>query len=239
MRASGIKVFGRLFLAGLCLVLSGCASSRGLTWGYSQGAPAQVVAAQQVALVIRVSHAENTPAISSTGGEEIVGFTSRELIARGYKVVYLRGEPSGQISEEATAQPASRAPGRDLILSGEEISKKCRAAREAGAQLIFEFSILMRQKMIVKVRESSVPFVANSRSVEWRQEIRQIALNVIDPNDQSVVADVTALFEKPRQKSVEALQDVLLGLDMVREGRTPATLKLTGKPGAMPKRKAQ
>ena len=154
---------------------------------------------------------------------------AREQIAGAQRVTFVsRVAPANKI-------PAGSADLAGAI-TGELLDRNYRVTtQESGADLFLEFSAQVSQQTVTSTTTLPIPFMTKSRTKsEVRNQIHRITLNVILPQDQTIVGMVTVEYSKPRDKVQDAVKDALLGLDMIRRGSLPSTVNLSGKPGQPP-----
>jgi hypothetical protein len=135
----------------------------------------------------------------------------------------------------ATDKKPTTVAESDLVgaITAELLSRNYRVAtQEAGADLVLEFLTQCTQQMVTSTTSIPIPLMHKSHTTsEWREQIHRITLNIVSPEDRSIVGMATVEYPKPREMVGDTVKDVLLGLDMIRRGRPPSTVELGGKPG--------
>jgi hypothetical protein len=229
-----------LVVSWIGVVITGC-SSRTLSWTSLTEPSQNLSSARRVAVATSVSAIDEHGMFGACSGELTSAITA-ELLARGYRITLLRDQGHTSTSRRskdvltarADTQPAAQIQ-HEVSVGGDGMTARYRAAREIGAELLFEFTIQSNQKMVTHTSISPIPLVPHSSTMEWKQQIRQITLNVSSAADQTILGTTTVHFDSPTDKIQDAVKDLLLGLDMFRQGKPNGKIELTGKPGTLPK----
>jgi hypothetical protein len=203
------------FLAACCVLVSvgaGC-GGRTLTWNYLEGTPDRLANAKRVALVCEVSLAGQMPMLGGTSKEELANAIVSELMHRSYQVTVVRENMMAGLAPSTNA------------------SDRSKAVERTGADLLFEFSTQGVQRMVMHMAIFRLPFTPHKTTTEWKTEIRQMTLRISSPKDRSVLGTTTVRFDDPKDKLNEAVKDLCVGLDMIRQGRPAGTTELKGPPG--------
>lgn len=212
-----MSIVAGLIAAGL-LTAVGCGEKRQLSWHYATGAPQQWVGMKRVALAADITKLSDGASPGRLSATELTTVVAGELMARGYEVSILRLDPR----EAATRDPHDGTTRLD------------RSAERLGAGLVCECSMQAVGKSGTKSVGVRVPYVPVSPSVsesETAVTIIQASLRLSVPLSDSVLGTVTVRYDKPTKRIIDVVRDLGLGLDMIRDGKRPGTVELTGKPG--------
>lgn len=220
-------------------LLVGCGKPRTLSWSAHPGAATRLDGVKHVAVCNYVTFDRNVHAIDASR-VELTNTIAGELLARGYLVTVLGEEEAVDrlitrevITASATTQPVARVE-RQKSLGGEEIDR-FDAAGQANADLLFEFSTQATARMDMKMSiwAPPIPFVPakTKAKMQWSCEIRQISLRISCPQERTILGTATVHYESPEDEMLDAVKDVCLGMDLIRQGTPANAVKLTGDAG--------
>jgi len=237
----GTKCVLATFLAvWVSLGSTGC-SKRTLSWTSLSETSGRLGSTKRVAVAASATAGDEEGMFGAHTGE-FASIISAELLARGYRITMLRdtghGRHSARTKEVLTAradtQPVAKIE-RETTSGGGDMTARQGAAKDVGADLLFEFTIQSSQKMVMHTSVSPIPIVPTKSTMEWKRQIRQITLNVTSVADQVILGTTTVHFSSPTDKIQNAVKDLLLGLDMMRQGKPTSQVELTGPAGVLPK----
>jgi hypothetical protein len=234
---------------------AGC-DKRSLAWTYAQGASGVVAEARAAAIV----QEPVGPRYQGQESREIAGALGEELMKKGLAVVFLY-EPGGGAVYVASAAPASApaadpqsqpaspaaAPGAIAVRGGGMLARYS-AARQAHADVLLE--VEARVHTSVDVYDTGGPYWhygrrgwhgrrgywgydyygGDARVLEYRS-IPSATLRISDPRAHAVLATVTVRYQNASDSPSDVAKDLALGLDLIRDGWSPRTVTLKGKPG--------
>ncbi len=100
-----------------------------------------------------------------------------------------------------------------------------------GEACVFEFSIQGSSEMNMQIYHVPVPGVPIVSKTENRFKIRQITLRISSPKEGTIIGTSTVRYPSPTDNIEKVIKDVLIGLDMIREGHLSDSVTLMGDPG--------
>jgi uncharacterized protein YkwD len=227
---AGIESIAWLAAALCCigtLLTFGCANQRTLAWRYA-GDTAALANAKRVAVANQTSFLDNMP-FGGTGQSALVNAIVDELMANGYQVTLLEKPALPTPNVTVTGVPPAMQAKTSQTQTAAELAK---AAVEAKADILFEFSTTLSQKMSMRMGPV-IPFTPVTSQTEWHYEVRQVTLRISRPPEPTILGTVSLDYRNPQKELRDVMKDVILGLNQIRQSKPAASLELNGKPGAM------